>query len=159
MSVSEEWLYVWLKRHVRAAGGELLGGQPPSGTDHLPVIEIKDPLSLDRGSKSAFKPDLVFLLGKTLFIAEIKPRYSAADQEKQSGLLASEGRIQRFWEEVDQRELRSQEIGKVSDARGYLELAAALAFEGVAPPDPNLWLLCSDRGTFTFLPPTTREVS
>lgn len=158
MSATEEWLYVWLKRHVRAAGGELLGGQPPSGTDHLPVIEIKDPLSVGQGSKSAFKPDLVFLLGKTLFIAEIKPRYSAADKEKQLSLLASEGRVQRFWEEVEQRGIRSQAIGKVSDARDDLELAAALAFEGVAPPDPDLWLLCSDRGTFTFLPPTTREV-
>jgi len=39
--MTEDEVYVRAKRLLREQGWDILGGQPPRGTDSLPVIEVK----------------------------------------------------------------------------------------------------------------------
>lgn len=148
---------MWLKKDVLSRGGHLLGGQPPSGTDHLPVLEIRDPENLERGSKKSFKPDLVFLLARTIFIVEIKPAFSLADHRKQLELVQSRERIDMFWLELKLRKVSAPPFGNVYANRKSFEIGAALAFEGTMEPDPILWLICGTRGRFIFHAPSGRH--
>jgi len=154
VTISEEQVYLWLKKYVRSNEGYLIGGQPPSGTDHLPVLEIRDPANADRGSRESFKPDLVFALGGHIFIVEIKPGFSKSDRAKQLSLLRSPQRIEMFWEELQRRKISSPIFGDVDSMRKSLDVAVALAFEGHAEPDEDLWLICGQEGAFVFWPPT-----
>lgn len=154
MTVSEEQVYLSLKRYVVKNGGYLLGGQPPSGTDHLPVIEIRSPDNSDKGSKSSFKPDLVFELSGLIHVVEIKPSYSPSDRSKQLELLRSPERIDMFWHELRVRKISSPHYGELYQNREHLQLAIGLAFEGEHEPDRHLWLICGNRGDFLFVPPS-----
>lgn len=153
MTATEEQVYLWLKKYVVREGGYLIGGQPPSGTDHLPVLEIRDPQNLEKGSRKSFKPDLVFLLGRVIFIVEIKPRFSAADRKKQLELLLSPERMDMFWLELKLRKISIPPFGDAHSFREVLEVGVALAFEGCMEPDTHLWLICGAGGEFFFQPP------
>jgi hypothetical protein len=51
--LDENTLYEKVKNYLKTTGWIILGGQPARGTNHLPVIEVKD--SPSRGSKGSKK--------------------------------------------------------------------------------------------------------
>lgn len=101
--VNETFLYIRLKRFLRASGWSVVGGQPPSGTDHIPVLEIKAGSGLAKGSLGSFKPDLVACYGTRVIVVEIKPKFNLEDVQKLREFLASDERRRNFLLELRQR--------------------------------------------------------
>ena len=42
--LNETQVFILVRNHLLENNWQVIGGQPPSGTDHLPVIEIRDPM-------------------------------------------------------------------------------------------------------------------
>lgn len=133
-----------MKRHLRAKGFQILGGQPPSGTDHFPVLEIKGLVDSARGSRESFKPDLVAFSDGSIWIIEIKPKFSSLDSIKLSEVLGSKTRIGNFISELIQRRIRID--GEVLDSMDKVHkynLEVALAYagpEGIHPHSEFRWV-------------------
>lgn len=98
--MKEEEIYVAVKWWLKRESWDVLGGQPPSGTDHLPVIEIKDDLQAQRGSLGAYKPDLVAMKGFVVALIECKPNYDLNDHQKLNDVLSSWRRLRSLWNEI-----------------------------------------------------------
>lgn len=130
--MDESAIYIAVTTHLKNEGWELLGGQPPSGSDHLPVIEIKDPLYAGKGSKGALKPDLIARKDLTVLIIELKPRFSKSDLHKLLQLLSSPNRINAFWNEIEQRDIRLKDGMSINQLASSAKVEGALGFSG--PP-------------------------
>lgn len=102
---TEEIVYLETKKYLKAKNYTILGGQPPKGCDHLPVIEVKDPAYLKKGSKGSFKPDLVVYKNKTVLLIECKPKYNHSDYIKLLQIKNSAGRKNAILDELDQRSI------------------------------------------------------
>ena len=98
----EDQVYLASKRTLLASRFHVVGGQPPRGSDNIPVIEIKG--SEGRGSQASMKPDLVALGpdGEVL-IVECKPNFSPEDEAKLTSILDSLKRIDALSAELRQR--------------------------------------------------------
>lgn len=68
--IVEKSVYNGTKNWLLNNGFSILAGQPPRGVDHLPVIEIKNPTG-EKGSRDAYKPDLVAYKDEMFFIIEV----------------------------------------------------------------------------------------
>lgn len=69
--------------------GNLLLGNSPGGSDDSPPLNVVDPAlardsrpDLRRHSRNKFVPDLVASNEQTMFVIEMKPSYSANDEQK-----------------------------------------------------------------------------
>jgi len=124
-------VYVLAKRGLLLSGWTVLGGQPPRGTNHLPVIEIKDPLRSGKGSRGAYKPDLVaWFPPHHLLIVECKPTHDNPDAVKLRAILADEARQRELWGEISQRGLLRRADIETPDFEMVIFLGA-LAHGGV----------------------------
>jgi len=111
-------VYIATKTVLKQIGLKLIGGQPPNGTDSLPVIEIADPSILSKGSKGSFKPDLIAFCPtrQKIVIVECKPEFSLSDVEKL--LLASDTkRLALLSQELRQRGFEKKH-GLLLDSEG-----------------------------------------
>ena len=88
--MDEDIVYILSKKWFLEKNFIILGGQPPNGSDNIPVIEIKDSFVKEKGSKGSYKPDLVCANSKFIILIECKPVYSFSDKEK---LLSIENNI------------------------------------------------------------------
>jgi hypothetical protein len=70
--LNETQVFILVRKHLLENDWQVIGGQPPSGTDHLPVIEIRDPMHKGNGSKGSYKPDLIAWYESKLVIIELK---------------------------------------------------------------------------------------
>lgn len=114
MLLSEEEVYNGAKRWLRKNGYIVLAGQPARGVDHLPVIEIKQPTG-DKGSKFAYKPDLVAFKDNKFYIIECKPGFDKGDLLKVTEVLNSPERLYSFYNELEQYQL----LRKINYTGGY----------------------------------------
>ena len=103
--MKEEEIYILLKRWLIKMKYYILAGQPPSGTDNIPVIEIKEPNNKIKGSKGSYKPDLVAINEKNLLIIECKPSYNFNDEKKLENVLFGTQRKKLLYKEINQRNL------------------------------------------------------
>lgn len=103
--MSEDEIYIYTKEWLIAKGYDILGGQPPNGSDDIPVVEIKKEKNQNKGSKGSFKPDLVAKDSKEILVVECKPKYNKDDEEKLNQVLINKKRQQLFVEELLQRRL------------------------------------------------------
>ena len=128
--MNEDEVYVLAKKALRDEGWMLLAGQPPSGCDHLPVVEVKDPARDGLGSGGAFKPDLIAHRDGVILICECKPVYSASDEQKVLGIVNNQSRLAELEDELETRNLwRRHEISRPRE--GFV-WRGALAYAG--PP-------------------------
>ena len=104
-TLSEDIVYVGAKRWLRANDWVVLAGQPPSGCDHLPVVEIKSPEQFGKGSRGALKPDLIAAKGDALLLVECKPAFSEADAAKLRAIMEDSARVTLLFAELRQRGL------------------------------------------------------
>tara|TARA_B110000444_G_C18810630_1_gene582388 strand:- start:245 stop:736 length:492 start_codon:yes stop_codon:yes gene_type:complete len=103
--MNEDEIYLKTKFWFKKKSFQIIAGQPPNGTDSVPVIEIKDVNNLSKGSKGSYKPDLVAVSDLYLVIIECKPDYNSDDEKK---LLIIKNDIERkkmLYEELRQRNL------------------------------------------------------
>lgn len=129
MLLTEEEVYNGAKRWLRKNGYVVLAGQPARGVDHLPVIEIKQPTG-DKGSKDAYKPDLVAYKDGLFYIVECKPGFDTGDLNKVTDVLTSKERLLNFYHELAQYQLlrRVNYTSVFSDFSHSVE--GVLAFSG-----------------------------
>ena len=146
-------LYIALKRHLRNTGWTILGGQPPSGSDHLPVIEIKLNHGLAKGSKDSYKPDLMAIRRDQLMLFEIKPGYSQNDFEKLEAILNSQQRIQSLWNEIRERKLRDSKGDFLHSELERTDIQCALAYAAPAKRVTKVWTFLFENGSFIEIEP------
>lgn len=102
--LTEEEVYNGAKNWLQNNGFLILAGQPPRGVDHLPVIEIKNPTG-EKGSRNAYKPDIVAYKEGEFYIIECKPKYDLGDDMKLHNILSSHDRLFLFYRELQQYKL------------------------------------------------------
>lgn len=146
-------LYISTKRQLKKDSWILLGGQPPSGTDHLPVIEIKQDHENNSGSKNSFKPDLVAYKENQIRVFEIKPKYSESDEVKLISFLRDERRIASFWAEIEARSI-SKQIDELNNVAN-IEIQGALVYRGLPNALNLLWVHAETPEGFEVLEPLT----
>ena len=137
MALTEEEVYNGSKRWLRKNGYQVIAGQPARGVDHLPVIEIKLP-SGDKGSRDAFKPDLVAYKNGVFFIIECKPEYNDGDRVKILEVLQSKERLKHFFNELNQYQLLSR-VGYSQSLDSFFDsVQGILAYSGMPGPPCEL---------------------
>jgi hypothetical protein len=104
-NLSEEEVYIGTKLFLKKNMFSIIGGQPPRGVDHLPVIEIKSGTNLEKGSKDAYKPDLIAYKNGIFYIIECKPSYNEMDFRKIQDVFSSVDRIKSLFLELTQRRI------------------------------------------------------
>jgi hypothetical protein len=113
-------------------GWTLVGGQPPSGCDHLPVIEIKDPTRTTRGSLGAYKPDLVAVSGCRVLLVECKPQHNDRDVAKLRDVISNTERRHALVQEMLQRGLLERHSICASEEQLVAGIEGAVAHAGRA---------------------------
>lgn len=140
-------VYICTKDALRARGWVIVAGQPPGGTDHLPVVEIKDPLNLLKGSGGAFKPDLVAWYRPWLLIGECKLAPDASDVRKLRAVLADPARKVAFAAELRGRSILDEDFAMYGFIAHATRAVIALADLGtiICPGDgPSIHLPASE---------------
>jgi len=153
-SQSETQVFLDLKMYLVGQGWCVLGGQPPSGTDELPVIEIRDPLYRGRGSKGCYKPDLVAWSDYRLHIIELKPTYDSKDRSKVQKVLSSPERIDSLWESLIERKLKIAGLDDISSVRSRSVVVGGLGYGGTRVSHPDLWRFFVEDGQVEVTPGT-----
>jgi hypothetical protein len=94
MTIGEAEIHMAVRKFLIEEGWTNVAGQYPGGTDELPPLNIMDPnLAVDnspdprRHSQNKLVPDLVSVKQNFMLIIEMKPVYSAEDEEKLKDLL------------------------------------------------------------------------
>jgi len=80
--LTETEIYLRLKLWLREHTWRILGGEPPGGTNDIPIIEIKDSEHKMKGSKGSRKIDLVAFKDSYFILIEVKAIYSYSDIKK-----------------------------------------------------------------------------
>ena len=137
--INETQVFMAVKSYLLENDWQVIGGQPPSGTDHLPVIEIRDPMYKGKGSKGSYKPDLIAWNDSKLFIIELKPLFNRPDRDKVNGVLNSPERVGSLWECLIQRNIAVGRYGKISEVRSESRVVGGLGYGGTRVEHPELW--------------------
>ncbi len=138
----EDQVYVLAKRGLVLSGWTVLAGQPPRGTNHLPVVEIKDPLRSGKGSGGAYKPDLVaWFPPHHLLIVECKPQRDDSDAAKLRAILGDIDRQRELWEEIVQRGLLRRADIEAPAFKAVHFLGALAHGSGTMSPMPDLGVI------------------
>jgi len=127
--MNEAEVYISAKLTLTQLGWVLLAGQPPNGTDNLPVIEIRDG-EHRMGSKGSLKPDLVAYNGGVVLIVEAKPLFDKDDEWKLLAALSSGVRLLALVSALRERKLLERHEVMIDDED--LTFAGALAHSGRA---------------------------
>lgn len=158
-NINETQVFILIKKFLIERGWLIIGGQPPSGTDYLPVIEIRDPMYKGKGSKGSYKPDLIAWHQSTLFIIELKPVFSQSDRDKVNEVLTSPERIKSFWESLIQRNIDLEKFGHISEVRDKSRVVGGLGYGGIKVEHPELWRFFVKDGEVEVMPGTLSQVS
>ncbi|MEM2128460.1 MAG: hypothetical protein QXN86_02230 [Candidatus Methanomethylicaceae archaeon] len=101
--IKEGEIYIAMKGWLMARGWSIVGGEPPSGTNTIPRIEIKDPTYTGRGSKGSRKIDLVSFKEGYFLFTEMKPRYNFRDAEKLQEIVGKKELRKAFLEAMKEK--------------------------------------------------------
>jgi hypothetical protein len=138
MILSEEMVYNGTKKLLIHNDFQVLGGQPPRGVDHLPVIEIKSIDNTTKGSKNAFKPDLLCYKNEIFYIVECKPTFDENDYYKVHEILNSEARLKLLYVELEQRNILKRINYPYSLEHFKLNIKGCLAYSGIKVEASNV---------------------
>ncbi len=101
----EDEVYIYTKNWFNSKKINIIAGQPPSGSDNIPVVEIKDEKNHNKGSRGSYKPDLIAINENNLVIIECKPIYNEEDYFKLLSVKFNEERKIKLYEELKLRGL------------------------------------------------------
>jgi hypothetical protein len=137
--LNENEIYQLLKPYVKNLGWTVLGGEPPGGTDHIPVIELKDPTNLSGGSKGSKKIDLVFFKNNNFLLLELKEIFAQSDVNKLNDIVSLDIWRKSFFDAIRDKSIHlRQDIPLTDDDESNYHLIKALGFnkkEGLSLPD------------------------
>lgn len=80
--LDETEIYLLMKRWLKDNGWIVLGGEPPGGTNDIPLIELKDIDYTKKGSKGSKKIDVVGHKQGYFLLLELKALFSYSDIKK-----------------------------------------------------------------------------
>ena len=138
-NLNETQVFISVRNYLLENDWQVIGGQPPSGTDHLPVIEIRDPMYKGKGSKGSYKPDLIAWHESNLAIIELKPLFNQPDRDKVNEVLRSPERTRSLWESLIQRNITLGKFGKISEVQSDSRVVGGLGYGGTKVEHPELW--------------------
>ena len=144
VEMREDEIYLLTKRWVIEHDFQILGGQPPNGTDRFPVIEIKSEESVTKGSRTSFKPDLVVATQDLIMIVECKPEFNEADVSKLNEISASGTRLRALVNEIRQRrclERRDHCLAELRDEDLIQRTRFCVSYSGDHHPASNIYSL------------------
>ena len=154
-TVREDEIYLLTKSWLLEQKFEILGGQPPNGTDRFPVIEIKSDATTAKGSKLSYKPDLVVATPGALLIIECKPVYDEKDVFKLREIALSKVRLKALVEELRQRkslERREHLLADLDNDVLTSKIRFCVAYSGHHHPAEKIYSLVFDmKGTSSTL--------
>lgn len=106
----EDHIYRNMKAWLEARGWLVIAGEPPSGTNHLPVLEIRDPNYTGRGSTGSRKIDLLAYRDGRLLLIELKGKCSHKDVEKLDRIISTRESREALMDAIDEKSIpkRSQ---------------------------------------------------
>ncbi len=111
--MSEGEIYYYLKNYLIKKGFEILGGEPPDGSDDVKRIEIRLTVRNGIGSKGSYKVDLVCRKNGYIFLIENKPSYSQSDIDKLNFITGEEG-LPRLYSALEERcNLKKEDVKKI----------------------------------------------
>ncbi len=128
--MNEDQIYISSKIWFKKNNFIILAGQPPNGSDHIPVIEIKESSNIDKGSRGSYKPDLVVQKNNSIIVVECKPRFDKNDQEKLSNIIYSEDRKKELFKELVQRKLINKDKEQLNYNNFISNLRYCMSFSG-----------------------------
>lgn len=137
--LNETQVFILVKNYLVENNWQVIGGQPPSGTDYLPVIEIRDPTYKGKGSKGSYKPDLIAWYDSKLVIIELKPLFNQPDRDKVNKVLNSPERTKSLWESLIQRNISLGKFGKIVEVKSNSVVVGGLGYGGIRADHPELW--------------------
>ena len=137
--LNETQIFISVRNYLLENDWQVIGGQPPSGTDHLPVIEIRDLKNKGKGSKGSYKPDLIAWHESNLVIIELKPSFNQPDRDKINEVLNSPERTRSLWESLIQRNISLGKFGNISEVQGNSRVVGGLGYGGTKVEHPELW--------------------
>jgi len=137
--LNENEIYQLLKPYVKNLGWTVLGGEPPGGTDHIPVIELKDPTNISGGSKGSKKIDLVFFKDNNFLLLELKEIFSQSDVNKLDDIVSSDMWRKSFFNAIREKSIHLRHNISLTDKNeSQYNLVKALGFnkkEGLSLSD------------------------
>jgi len=101
----ESLIYIKAKAWFTLNGYTAIAGQPPNGSDNIPVVEIKSGGNSAKGSGGSYKPDLLVCNESHFWIVECKPKFCRLDELKLERVLSDRDRIGLLFRELLQRKL------------------------------------------------------
>ncbi len=138
-NLTETQVFITVRSYLLENDWQVIGGQPPSGTDYLPVIEIRDPTYKGKGSKGSYKPDLIAWHQSNLVIIELKPSFNQPDRDKVNEVLNSPERTRSLWESLIQRNISLGKFGSISEVQSSSKVVGGLGYGGTKVEHPELW--------------------
>lgn len=139
--LAEDEVYIGAKALLRSHGWTILAGQPPSGSNHLPVVEVKWSGRAGKGSKGAYKPDLIASKAGVFMLVECKPDHNEADAEKLREILGDASRKSLLFREMTQRHLLERHGITSGEIEFCDRLIGAIAHSGAVHSLPDLVVL------------------
>lgn len=147
----EDEIYLLTKNWAIASKYQILGGQPPNGTDRFPVIEIKSEVNTAKGSHSSYKPDLVLATSSLIILVECKPQFDPKDVAKLKEISSSETRLFYLIKELRQRrslERREHGLSKLSDKDLIKRIRYCVSYSGDYSPITDIYSLVFNTSGF-----------
>jgi hypothetical protein len=145
--LSETEVYVNLKAYLQEKDWEILGGQPPGGTNSIPLIEIKDRDYRGKGSKGSKKIDLVGFREPFFLLVELKESLSESDISKLRDVTGDSVWREAFLVALEEKGRYPKGLQRYLYTRSDSFLVKALGFnagEGLGPRDFVTFLVGAD---------------
>ena len=128
--MNEDQIYLSTKSWFRKNGYLVLAGQPPSGSDSIPVVEIKDFSNLYKGSKGSYKPDLIVKKNDSIVIIECKPKFDLGDKKKLLNIINEDKRKEKLYVELNQRKLINKNLQELNYNNFLINIRYCMSFSG-----------------------------
>lgn len=158
--LSESEIYVYTKEFLKEQGWELVGGEPPGGTDELPRIEIKDPEYRKKGSNGSKKVDLIAQKSGNILLLELKPCYHSSDVSKLDDIEGRKDLRREFYKSCKERDV----IEDIDEMREEI-ISGDCLIKGLGiskrhkVPGDFILVLAKDRGNFEVIEGSNIESS
>lgn len=105
--LNETEIYLLIKKWLVNENWQVIGGEPPGGTNHIARIELHDPEYKLKGSKGSKKIDMVAYKNNFFLLLELKDDYSkiSSDVKKLNTIVSEKKWINAFYKSVSERKI------------------------------------------------------
>lgn len=129
----------------------VLGGEPPGGTDHIPVIEIKDNSNKEKGSKGSKKIDLIAFKDPFFLLLELKKLYANSDVIKLDEITQSSKLRRAFLDALnekkvlDKHKIKLETSQYLSSSKFFIKSIGYNKSDKLGPEDYITYLVSPDK--------------